>query len=360
MLPPREYSQRLGVLSHAQLQAALDRFDLGELIDAEAVSGGLFGQNVFITSTRGNWVLRGAPHYDGQFQKERFFSRLIHEETEADAPWPFHIERSDEVFGWHYALMPRLPGDNPGDPGLQQSLSNDERVSLAGALGAYLKRLQSKTWDGCFVYDHESDALRPFDTPYETWFEQQIRDWLHRCRSRQWDLSAPVDPSTLVATTEADVEWVESIIKQTRGALTEPFAAVLVHTDYKDGNTVAQRTPGGWRINGVFDVGEMYIGNGEYDLARTACGYLNSRSGRLEAFVGAYFDGQAPDPGFKDRMRAYILCDRLIIWEYGQRNKIWFREGVTLREWAEPFVEMEIAMAAPAMTATDTIGRDSP
>jgi hypothetical protein len=41
-------------------------------------------------------------------------------------------------------------------------------------------------------------------------------------------------------------------------------------------------------------------------------------------------------------MKLYILLDRLIIWEYGQRNGIWFPEGLTLRKWAEPAVEMAI------------------
>src|SRR5262245_32023812 len=112
----RRFSERLGAISAEQLQAALDRFELGRLIDAQPVPSGLFGQNIFVRSTEGDWVLRGAPHYDGQFEKERFFSRLVHERTEADAPWPFLIERSEELFGWHYAIMPRLPGVDPGSP----------------------------------------------------------------------------------------------------------------------------------------------------------------------------------------------------------------------------------------------------
>lgn len=39
-LRSREYSKRLGVLTRAQLQAALSRFDLGELLDAEPAQGG--------------------------------------------------------------------------------------------------------------------------------------------------------------------------------------------------------------------------------------------------------------------------------------------------------------------------------
>lgn len=53
----RWYSQRLGMLSTQQLQTALDRFQLGN-----------FGQNVFLTSTQGAFVLRGNPLDASQFK----------------------------------------------------------------------------------------------------------------------------------------------------------------------------------------------------------------------------------------------------------------------------------------------------
>jgi hypothetical protein len=69
----RWYSQRLGSLSEQQFQAAFDRFQLGPLIQAEAVGLGNFGQNVFLTSTQGAFVLRGAPLDPMQFPCERWF-----------------------------------------------------------------------------------------------------------------------------------------------------------------------------------------------------------------------------------------------------------------------------------------------
>ena len=27
------------------------------------------------------------------------------------APWPYHIDDTTDIFGWPYALMPRLPGE---------------------------------------------------------------------------------------------------------------------------------------------------------------------------------------------------------------------------------------------------------
>lgn len=80
------YSERLGDITDTQLQAALDRFGLGGLRSASPAPGGLFGQNIFLTTTEGEFVLRGAPHWnpagedDWQFPKERFFSRLVHDQ----------------------------------------------------------------------------------------------------------------------------------------------------------------------------------------------------------------------------------------------------------------------------------------
>jgi len=51
-----------------------------------------------------------APHYPWQFPKERLIARLLHERTRAPVSWPYLLDPSDDIFGWSYALMPRLPG----------------------------------------------------------------------------------------------------------------------------------------------------------------------------------------------------------------------------------------------------------
>lgn len=80
------YSQRLGPISVAQLQAALDRFGLGAFVRAAPTFGGLFGQNLSLTSDQGEFVLRGKPHYPWQLPTEQFFARLQHERTVAPTP----------------------------------------------------------------------------------------------------------------------------------------------------------------------------------------------------------------------------------------------------------------------------------
>ncbi len=56
--------------------------------------------------------------------------------------------------------------------------------------------------------------------------------------------------------------------------------------------------------------------------------------------VRTYTRLRPPRSGFAHRFRHYALHDRLIIWEYGQRNGVWFRPDETLRSWVERFVEV--------------------
>ncbi|MDP9237844.1 MAG: aminoglycoside phosphotransferase family protein [Chloroflexota bacterium] len=322
----REYSKLLGVLSAEQLQAALDRFGLGRLLDARPAPGGLFGQNVLLSTSAGGYVLRGCP-YDGQLEKEQYFSRIIHERTRAIAPWPFQIEESPEIFGWSYAMMPLLAGVHLSDPDVRRTLSKDDRLALARAMGTHLGLMQEATWDTPGEYDFAAHAIVPIGQPFAGWFIRKTREWLDRCRAAS-------------SATPADVAWIDTVIDAARDALAMPFVPVLVHTDYKEGNVVAEREGAGWRITGIFDMAEAYAGDGEYDLARAACDYGLQSESMLNAFIDAYMAGRPARPGVAERLALYILHDRLIIWEYGQRHGILFEPGVTFRQFAQRFVDL--------------------
>src|SRR5207249_4234797 len=111
--------------------AALDGFGLGRLIAAEPVASGNWGQNCFVISTEGEFVLRGAPHYAWQLLEEQFFARLLHAHTRAPVPWPYYVEQSSELFGWSYAVMARLPGEQLGGLVNRGALTPDHRLHLA-------------------------------------------------------------------------------------------------------------------------------------------------------------------------------------------------------------------------------------
>jgi aminoglycoside phosphotransferase (APT) family kinase protein len=332
MLEPREYSKRLGVLTHRQLQAALDRFDLGELIEASSAPSGLFGQNVLLDTTHGAYVLRGAPHTDYQFAKERYFAKMIHECARVPAPWPYLIDDDAGPFGWPYAIMPRLPGEQLQDPATRGALSDGDRFGIARAMGEALALLQEATWPVHAWYDIEKGELAPLEKPYAEWYADWTGGyWLDRCRAAS------------NATTEDDAAWVRSVIEQSMDALAVPFVPAIVHTDFTEGNIVAERDGAdAWRVSGIFDLMDLYMGDGDADLARLYAYYRASSPERGQVFLDAYFRVRPKRERFEERLRMFILHDRLIFWEYGQRNKVWFKDGVTFREWAEPIVDMPI------------------
>lgn len=333
MLESRQYSKRLGVITPEQLQAALDRFDLGELRDAAPAPGGLFGQIILLTTSTGDYAFRGHPH-PGQLRRERYVAELIHERTRAPIPWPYLVDERTDIFAWQYALMPRMPGEQLADGDVRKSLTPGDRTGIVRAMAECLALLQEASFEHHGAFSDETGCFEPADKAFPEWFADWSRWWLDRCREAS------------EATTDADVEWVEQVIGEAHDALAQPFAPTFVHTDYKEGNCVAVREDGGWRVTGVFDHAETYLGDGEYDLARSYCDYRRT-PGLAEAFLDAYFALRPPRPGLVSRLRHYVLHDRLIIWEYGQRNGVWFRPGQSLRSWAEPFLQLP----APSLDA---------
>lgn len=331
-LEPREYSQRVGVLTHDQLQAALDRFGLGELLGAEPAPSGLFGQNVMLTTTAGEYVLRGAPWPAWQLPQERYVAEIIHTRTTVPAPWPYLIDDGGDIFGWPFAIMPRLAGETVANLDELMRLTADERLAMARAMGEGLAALHAAPFDAIAKYDPGTGRFAAADQPYDQWFEAYARDWLAMCRAAS------------AATTDADVAWIESVIADARPALAVPFVPALVHHDYKENNLVFLREPDGrWRVNGIFDLMECYAAEGEYDLARTFTGHVVGRPELAFAFLDAYAAVRGLRPGFVERFRLYLLVDRLIIWEYGQRNGIWFPPDLTFRRYAEPGVAIDLS-----------------
>jgi hygromycin-B 7''-O-kinase len=222
----REYSSRLGVLSRAQLQRALHRFGLGELLKAEPALGGNFGQNVFLTSTAGEWVLRGCPHYTWQLPKEMFFARLIRERSQVRTPWPYMIEENCEIFGWSFALMPRLPGIQLDDKSRSQ-LAEDDRLEIAGALGRELALMHDVRWpycaDNATPDDHlNTDVLVPMNLSYRDWIAAKVERRIAMCRAAS------------DAMTDADADWCRGLLAAGEDALGAAFDPTLVHHDYKE------------------------------------------------------------------------------------------------------------------------------
>jgi|GEM_PF-351627 len=360
---PMNYSERLGQIRNESFQHALDRFGLGDFVSAQAIPHGLFGQNVFLTSTKGEYVFRGNPLYRGQFETERFMAERLHKETDAPVPWPYLVDGSDDIFGWAYTMMPRLRGLQLASRDVVSKLSERDRLEIAQAMGANLAQMHEFRWEHCGVYDHATDSVPPLDGAFwprwkerseecneltggPTSSEEVFYRWV--CTRIRFFLDRAVESSeasTGRITAPSDVDWVAGILDDSKAALLEPFQPCFVMNDYKEGNAVAEKTDGRWRITGVFDLMEAYFGDGEADLSRSLAAYgIGDESGneRAYAFLNAYLRNrkeQIVRPGFIERFAVYMVMDRMIMWAYG-RKEGWFDGLADFRSYCEPFLSL--------------------
>ena len=322
-LEPRRYSERLGVLDAQQLQAACDMFDLGAVTGAEAPVGGLFGQNVILTTTSGPWVLRGCPHGHVQLTKERVVARFIHERSSLPAPWPYEVSDDTEIFGWTFAVMPCLPGE----AGTSLWEHEGDRIALSSATGEALARMHDASGDFFGPYDAQTDDFIAMDD-FRDWAVHRFEHWRSACRA--------------VNALGTDAErYVDDLLDECAPALDVPFDPVLVHHDFKFGNLAFQRSGATFEASGVFDLFEAYLADGEEDLVRML--WMTNRDER-NAFTDAYVAARPLRDGAAERLAIYAVSDWMCIWEYGARHG-WF-EGSTFLDRAVPIVRNARAVAS--------------
>ena len=319
-----EYSKRLGIITDEQFQKALDKFNLGKFIKAEPISSGNFGQNVFLTTTCGEYVFRGKPHYPWQFPSEQFMAKLLREKTKAPVPYPYLVDEQTDIFGWSYVLMPRLSG--------QQLSYEKDRYSkdIARAFGENLAEMQTLTWDYCGKYDLDSRSIKAFDRPWNEWVENKIIDLLNKCAA--YNDKTPT----------SNIDWIKQTINQGRNALEMKFTPTFVMHDYQDTNMVVDKINGIWKVTGVFDLMENYFGDGESDLSRMYFAYHQKDPEFAKVFINSYLSKVKHRPGFENRFPIYMIWDRLVVWEWAQRTgKNWWNPKFTFRDWVEPHVTLD-------------------
>jgi hygromycin-B 7''-O-kinase len=324
----REYSTRLGNISDEQLQMALDRLDMGDLIRAEPISFGLFGQNLFITSTKGEFVLRGVPHYDWQFPTEKFFVEQLHRMTKAPVPYPYLYETATDIFGWSFVLMPRMRGLQIADHKIVSGLTWQDRQGIARALAKMLAEIQTLSWDYAGKYDSTTGKVQPTEQDYREWIVKRIRELLL------------IAHHTNGNTPTSDLVWAESIIASGSHVLHTPYQPCIVLEDYKEANTVVEHTENGWTVSGIFDLMTAHFGDGEADLARQVGTYLRENPTLADEFVQTDIQCKPIQVGFIERQQLYMLYDSVLIWAFWQEHAGGLPENKTLtfEQWANPFI----------------------
>lgn len=322
------YSKRLGNIKDEQLQKALRKFNLGKLAKAEKIPFGNFGQNVFVYSDKGEFVLRGCPHNPHQFESEKFIVDLIHKRTKVPVPFPYLYDETNDIFGWGYIIMPKMPGIQLADSKVQGKLSKEDKRGIAKAMAKNLLELHKLTWVFSGEYDLQNRTVKPFSEDFFTVVKNRLINLVNKSVTHN------------NRTTKQDKAWIEGLLKDGETAIRLDFIPAIIMQDYKQGNTVAIKKREEWEISGIFDLQEWYFGDSEIDLYRTASCYVESQDiDCLEIFLNTCLEQKQIRPGFKKRLPVYVMLDRMIIWEWAQRNKnVWWDKSLTLREWGEPFV----------------------
>jgi hygromycin-B 7''-O-kinase len=95
---------------------------------------------------------------------------------------------------------------------------------------------------------------------------------------------------------------------------------------------------GAWQVSGVFDYMDAWVGDGEQDLSRTTAVFADEHPDLARAFLAAYARRRSLRPGYSERFALYMLYERTLIWQFGQRHGVWWEPNLTLREWASQYV----------------------
>jgi aminoglycoside phosphotransferase (APT) family kinase protein len=327
------YSNRLGQITDAQLQDALDRFGLGALVSTSAIPFGLFGQNLYLTSTTGDYVFRGAPHYNWQLPTERFFAERLHRETDVPVPWHYFVETDSDVFPWNwgYAIMPRMPGNALADPVVYDALSDRQRLSVTEAMGAALSKVHEVASPIAGSYDIRTASTRPFASGY-------VGRTVERARESAANAFANG------AHDSADVDWLDHML-DTFSRLREPARYTIVHEDFNRNNMTATIDGGQVEITGLFDLMTCHFGDGLADLPRQFAMHLREPSGDdlARAYINSYVSRrEALSRDDVQRALLYLIDERLLVWEYfhrpGHSGSEW-EPDESLRHWLGRYLD---------------------
>lgn len=337
---PIVYSERLGAISDEQFHAVATRLHLGRFLNAAPTTSGMFGQNVFVTTTSGEYVLRGAPHWvkgigdtdyrredRWQFTKERYFAEQLHAHTGAPTPWPMLHDETSDIFGWPYLVMPRMSGACYDERSIRHALNADDRHAVAVALGRMLAQLQRLTSPFAGDFHPDTVTLEPYPAGSVQWVIDELRMFTSMAAANG-------------AIGDADEAFITALAERATSSR-RPRPITFVHCDYKLNNLTVLQEHGNWRVSGVFDLHEAKFGDGALDLVRQYCGYLDSEPELADVFAASYLEQVGSDGSLEDVLPLYVANDRMKLWEYFTRPQVradW-TQGTSYRQWLARYLD---------------------
>ncbi|MEK4358067.1 aminoglycoside phosphotransferase family protein [Paenibacillus sp. FSL M7-1455] len=318
----------LGSIAAGQIQNMLDRFHLGEFVSSERTAEGVMQQTMFITSTSGEFVLKGNPIYEGQWAEEKFFVDHLHEICRVPVPVPYIIDDQSDIFGWSYALMPRLPGVHFNDPAVQAALSGTDQLMIASRLAETLTQLHRWKTDTFGEFDPVLRRIHPFADTYGSWLYSTIKFWLADAKKYS-DIRAE------------DQRWADRVLQHSKPSFDALEIPSFVMGDFKPENVLMEHDGDGWRVSGVIDFTTSYFGDSIADLCKITLHYLDLGQEKLaKRFIMEYMGRTNAGEAEIQRLKVHLLHQRVLDWgcAYATQSVTWDKR-LSFSEWADRFVQ---------------------
>ncbi|MEH7380921.1 aminoglycoside phosphotransferase family protein [Bacillus sp. JJ1533] len=321
-------SNKLGEVHDEQLQFMLDKYNLGKLISSHKTAFGAMGQTMFVSSSEGDFVLKGNPLYTGQLVEEKFFIENIYKRTNVTVPIPYIIDDSVEIFGWNYSLMPRLKGEHINSEKLKAKLNVEDKFKIAESIAKTLSSFHSWKVTDFGELDTNTFEIVPFKDSYTKWLFMRIKFWVEDAK-KYWEI------------TDKDVNWVESLLEQSEGDFIQLSSPSFVMGDFKPGNFLVDQVEHGWEVSGVFDFTNSYFADPVSDLIKMITYYLDDNEEEIaKHLLNAYCSELVEKDGIKKRLKVHMLHQRVLDWGSAKAtNMVTWDNNLPFYKWVESYTD---------------------
>jgi hygromycin-B 7''-O-kinase len=207
-------------------------------LDENSLSFAPPGSNVVFWVENNKVIKLFAPFWQGDAAREAGFLNAI---TGVNFNTP-QVSVSDEIEGWPYLLLSRVPG-TPLDE-LWDTMSNSDRESIASSLGHCLAKMHTL----------KPTPLEPARPAWEQFRQSQLTN----SPARQAQLGAPA----------SWVKEIERFLANLPPEVSHSPSLAVVNGDLNPEHLFCEPTAQGWQVTGMIDFGDARMAHPFYDLVR--------------------------------------------------------------------------------------------
>ncbi|WP_284139363.1 aminoglycoside phosphotransferase family protein [Virgibacillus sp. LDC-1] len=325
-------SNKLENINDQQIKQMVDKQGLGQFISAQRTAQGAMGQTMYVCTTKGDYVLKGNPLYEGQLKEEKYFIEQLHKHTDIPVPVPYILDESEDIFGWNYAIMPRLSGYHLTDKQLYEKLPYEEKIKIAERIAHTLTAFHQWRVRDCGELNPLTCSITPFQEGYQAWLYKRIYFWLQD--ATKYSLILP-----------KDIAWVQHILDTSQSAFAAFSSPCFVMGDFKPGNFLVDHTETeGWKVSGVFDFTNAYFGDPLSDLIKLVTLYIDKEEESIALhLMKTYINGcmhSYEKTEIKQRLMVHMLHQRILDWGCAKAiNKVDWDNDLAFFIWASRYTE---------------------